>query len=353
MDIVVKSLLSPAIGEKSYVVVVFTGFVLLVASTGVANTRRSDSKPEAVSNAAERYQPTVRSFGTFFDEVLPIQFKYETSAQSYWRQLRLSHHICLWISDSKANPLDRRRIWIRLFVKLLAILSAHVILALLYYPISTQCSAKETSQACANVPAYLIVGKLCSWNQSSDQCTIADENDLFAFALLMTFVTGVVSSATDKFMQFALSHAEVAMKSRRMAWLYWCCFPASERVLGLPQSRIALSGKMARVVPVTAPRQAAGEGLGPGLGEEDLERGTDVSVEEGSASRLKPAAAARMTGVSALASRLLPATLLKPVAGHQRQRSATLGEVLQSQERALSLYGDDWASVQVQSRKAT
>lgn len=353
MDFLLEALSTPLAEDRTYVVAIFSGALLLLLLVVPAHMAAKLIKHAGTSDTAvvSKYGATVRSFRSFYADVLPTEFQYETSFDAA-AQLLYSQHDLSIFANTKQNYFHVKRTWARLLMKSLSILTWNVIIGLLYYQSTQSCHARTNKIQCSNDSAVVIMGSLCKWNSVGQQCEDASQNEFFGFVLVVVVAVILVTSATDKAMRSAGALATLAVQSRRWSWLY-CCFV---RDMPHPSSldkrgRITVQGKKVRVMPAPVDRS------GVPFGADDLEGGgSDTSFEEGGALRVKPKG--RVGGVATRLAALLPVSL--PFRKYRLRTSAqfaarpvSLKQLLQAEEDALQHYGDEWLSLSVQSRKAT
>jgi hypothetical protein len=330
----------PLHADSNFVTIVASG-VLLAAYCALKRhfQGKKDTNNSTIDNNSKlKYKAAVRSFSSFFREILPEEFQYETAQSAFPKRIIERHPFCALLSTDSAG---RHGDWMKVMIKTLAILSTNVVLAVLYYPASSACPHKSDEEDCASTVSVQILGHLCYWDEAESSCKDATANDLFVFVVGVVVAVSVVASVTDKFMTFAVSHAKLAVEGRRMAWLYCCCFRAAPAEPGT--RKVVVVGRTARVVPASAK-------AGDAANDEDLERGTDSSFEGSGAVRAKPGTFGeqRRSVVQRLASLLRFTSAPVPPAA-----PTALKDLLRAEESELQHFGDEWTALHVQSRKAT
>jgi hypothetical protein len=341
MEQVLEILQRPIRAETNFVTVIASG-VLLASYCAVKwyfRPKTDKNNSTEYDNIGKlKYKAVVRSFNSFFREILPKEFQYETAQSAYPKRVLENHPLCALLGFSFSDKIGD---WVRVMVKTLAILSTNVVLAVLYYPAPSACSHIIGKSDCVATTSAEVLGHLCYWDGDESSCKDASANELFIFVVGVVVAVSVVASVTDKFMAFALSHARLAVEGRRMAWLYCCCFRAPPAEPGT--RKVVVVGRSARVVPAAAKTGDAAD--------EDLEHGTDASFEGTGVVRVKPGAPReqRRSLVQRLASlmRLTRPSVQAPL------QAPTLRELLRTEESELQHFGDEWTALHVQSRKAT
>jgi hypothetical protein len=332
-------ILQRPIQAKSNFLTIISSGVLLVVYCAIRwrfQARQAAQNIAEHDNSKLKYKATVRSFSSFFREILPNEFQYETAQSAFPKRILERHPLCALLGNKQGD-------WMKVKIKTLAILSTNVVLAVLYYPAPSACPHRTDRSDCAMTVSVRILGHLCYWDEKESTCKDADANDLFVFLVGVVVAVSVVASVTDKFMTFALSHAKLAVQERRMAWLYCCCFRAPPAEPGT--RKVLVVGRTARVVPATT---KAGDAA-----DEDLERGTDSSFEGSGGVRAKPGTLGeqRRSVAQRLASLLRFTRTAVPAAASGQ--APTLRELLRAEESELQHFGDEWTALHVQSRKAT
>jgi hypothetical protein len=345
MEFLVKALKAPLADDRTYVVAAFSGAVLLIVVAIPYYNLVRTVNPAPTDIKQKKYQSSVRSFRSFFNEVLPEEFQCETAFEAFSKWCSKHHDLGIITTKTGATP-RYSSVWIRLVIKTISLLLSNVVLAFGYQRMVFNCHDSKSEAVCQSERSIPVLGNFCTWDASQEQCN--EVSVTLAFVIVVVFVVALVASGTDKFMQFTVSHAQLAVRNQRMSWLY-CCFikaPSLPPSL-MKRGRIAVLGKTVRVVP--APFA------------DDLERGSDTSLEEerGFAARGKPAlAAGRVGGIAGRLALLLPVKLPfkkypMTISAGVHTHPVSLGQLLQAEEGALQHYGDEWLALSVQSRKAT
>jgi len=334
MSSLFHTVVSPLKGERNYTAVVFVGaivFVLLV-TTGFMATRKARKSSKAVK-IKDRYKATVRSFDSFFSDLLPFTFRYETVSTVFRRKLWEEHDFTRfghYPGSPGQTKSERVQAWLLLLLKLLIIFSCNVAMAILYYPANHDCDHHTTAEGCTNSIRVEIIGSLCSWDAQSNTCHTAPTSEKFGFTLTQLFATLFATTLLDKFFKFTISHAVVAIKSRRLSWLYGCCLPAAPGEVFLPELR---GVRNVRVAPAPV-----------------WERGRFTLGMPDTALATKPTSS-KNTSTSSNPGKIYLAE------GKEEQdysgQDATLSMALEAAESGLEHFGDEWKALAVQSRKST
>lgn len=320
--------IAPLRNDGNYDALCFVGAVVLVffLST-LLNIIRRTNETTKLTKIKDRYKATVRSFDSVFSDLLPSTFQYDTSAAVFARKLVEEHDCIRFTIQTKCKNkgrAGRNELWLLVCFKMLTLLSCNVVLAILYYPSHDQCSGRDFG-GCERVVKGNSIGSICSWNESTNICENSSENDMLGFTLTVLLVTMCTASLLDKFFKFILSHAALAVRTRRLGWLYNCCLHSVDPIVPVPMSRGV------RNIQVT-----------PG------------DVWESSRSTLgMPSTALVVKPSMSTKTHFSNSKIFAAEELEENGQDATLSLSLEEAERGLEHFGDEWKALSVQSRQST
>ena len=130
MSSLYHTVVSPLEEDRNYYAIVFVGavvFTLLLATLFIV-TRKTEKAFKAVK-IKDRYKATVRSFDSFFSDLLPYTFRYETVSTIFRKKL-LEEHDFTRFGNYPGSPgqskSEKIQAWLLLFLRLLTIFSCNV-----------------------------------------------------------------------------------------------------------------------------------------------------------------------------------------------------------------------------------
>ena len=320
--------IAPLKNDGNYGAVSFVGAVtaVFILNTLFNLVRKRDETAKPI-NIKDRYKATVRSFDSFFSDLLPNTFRYNTTVAVFARKLVEEHDCTRFYGQAKNKYQDRAKrneLWLLVCFKMLTLLSCNVVLAILYYPSDHECRGRN-SDGCEKIVKVNTIGSLCAWNENKNMCESSPEIDIYGFTLTVLLVTMCATALLDKLFKFTLSHAALAVKTRRLGWLYSFFLRNTDPTTPVP----ALRG--VRNVQVAS--------------RNEWESGRSTLGMPSTALVVKPS---NSTKTSYNKSKIF-------VEERQEEngQDATLSLSLEEAERGLEHFGDEWKALSVQSRQST
>lgn len=325
--------MTPLTESRNYAPVILGGVVVMMFVTVTAIFTGGQSKRliNKKFRIKERYKAIVRSFDSLFKDLLPRVFHYETIDSIYLSKLTEQHDLTRFrYRGNHHSRADNTEQWLAILLKFLTILSSNVVMAIVYYPSNHTCQHRQTDKECGQSVKLNIIGSLCYWDASYGTCQNSSKIEEFGFILTLLFATVVVTVILDKWFKFTLSHAALAIKTRRMSWMYWCCLHNTEisAVTGMRSVRVAPADFSER-------SQAQFQ--------RDLVP-TALSV--------KPTSAKYKNNTNIITQ----VNYLNSAKEHLQEdhgQDPTLSLALEAAESGLEHFGDEWKALAVQSRKST
>ena len=358
MNDILDILIFPLSVKHDYVVVALAAVLLIICFVtsyycGVFNKVCSPIKKESTD---WNYRATVRSFQSFFTEVLPMEFQYKTAVKLFVERFSERSFYNIITNTTRDGNKIKFNKWLSVIMKILCILSTNVAIAIVFYPMQRNCQHRSEYTNCVAETTVTIIGSLCTWDESSQTCSDSSANNRLPIVIIILFAVTLVTSLTDKFMTFALTHAIVAMKNKRMSWLY-CCFIRSTTISvednihpvtmlrkDKPQEKRNNNNKRSnKVVPFDKVSS---------FEDADIDNiGTDRSIVEFESNNNNQAN-------STYYSRVIKYLCSVFSRGNWKKQPtialpSSLPELLQVQERQLQHYGDELTALHVQTRKTT
>ncbi len=320
--------IAPLRNDGNYGALSFVGAVavMFILNTLFNLIRKKDETAKPI-NIKDRYKATVRSFDGFFNDLLPYTLRYNTTIAVFARKLVEEHDCVRFYVQSKNKHQDqavRNQSWLLVCYKMLTLLSCNVVLAILYYPSNHECSDRDFD-GCTRVVKVNTIGSLCAWNENKNMCENSSELDTYGFTLTVLLVTMCATSLLDKLFKFTLSHAALAVKTRRLGWLYNC------RLNDVDSTVPELAVRGVRNVQVAA--------------REEWESGRHTLGMPSTALVVKPSNPRRTSYSN---SKIFVAENLE-----ENGQDATLSLSLEEAEKGLEHFGDEWKALSVQSRHST
>lgn len=311
-------------GDGNYGALCLVGAVVTVfiISTTFNLIRETNETSKAI-RTKDRYTATVRSFDSFFRDLLPSTFQYNTVVAVFLRKL-VEEHDCLCFCDQTRriyqNQAERNELWLLVCFKMLTLLSCNVVLAVLYYPSDHGCRGRNLD-GCERIVKVKTIGSLCTWNEDNNICENSSVNDTFCFTLSVLFATMCATSLLDKLYKFTLSHAALAVKTRRLGWLYKCCLRSTDLILPAHASHKGNNAQRVRKMD----RYALG----------------------------MPTTALVVKPSNTIKTQFTSGKVFLSDGLEGNSQDATLSLSLEEAEQGYEHFGDEWKALSVQSRQST
>ena len=235
--------------------------------------------------------------------------------------------------------------WLQMFYKLITILALNVLLALLLYSTEKRCEIRHSAGSCDEKGDIQSLANLCKWDSGKHRCEAAQSNTFFLAVVYVVLLVSVLTSLLGKATRFLFTHATLAIKKRRMHWLYSCCVSRAEVVPMVPVTRFGA----VTAVKVAPLNNSINNNLQQGSITSGLNASSYMSHSTAKTGSSSMSNNNNILGVTQNQSKKL--TKNKNNSSNEVELNTLLLE--QEDSAGLEQFGDEWKAQHVQSRKST